>query len=358
MSTQRNTWTPSLVPGLVLFVAAASCARPPAAPDPAATAAAAVERGRYLVVAMGCNDCHTPLTMGANGPEPDHGRMLSGHPQEMTMPPAPPAAGPWGISMSVTATAFAGPWGVSYAANLTPDEETGIGAWDENLWFRVARSGRHMGAGRPILPPMPWTNMAALTDDDLRAMLAYLKSIPPIRNRVPAAVPAPAAGAAPGASLPGTAAPVSTSRRGPRHRSRVSRPSAYSFRGPGGGSGAGVDPPDGAAAVPAPGAAGAGFGGVPSERSPVGLIHGWNSSARRPAFTAGSSAARACASAIVSVSKMKIPRRSPPSRNGPATTSFPASAILPMFAMCPAWSCRVSSVTSGVHFGPRRISAK
>jgi mono/diheme cytochrome c family protein len=159
-----------------------------------ATAAKAAEkarvaRGEYLVGIGGCNDCHTPLKMGPNGPEPDYSRRLSGHPEALVMP-TPPKHGdsPWAWSGALTSTAFAGPWGVSYAANLTPDQVTGIGIWNEEVFMKTIRTGRHWGVSRPILPPMPWQNVAGLTDDDLRAVYAYLRSIKPIRNQVPDAV--------------------------------------------------------------------------------------------------------------------------------------------------------------------------
>jgi hypothetical protein len=94
----------------------------PASPSP-------VERGKYLVRILGCHDCHTPWKMGPNGPENDMTRMLSGHPESLKMPPAPKATGPWTASIAAPFTAFAGPWGVSYAANITPDQNTGIGIW-------------------------------------------------------------------------------------------------------------------------------------------------------------------------------------------------------------------------------------
>jgi cytochrome c553 len=150
-----------------------------AAPNP-------VERGKYLVTTMVCNDCHTPWKLGEKGPEPDMSRMLSGHPQGMQLPP-PPALppGPWGITAALTMTAWSGPWGTSYTANLTPDQETGIGAWSEQNFIQAMRTGKHLGAGRDILPPMPWSWFGKLSDDDLKAIFAYLKSIPPIRNQVP-----------------------------------------------------------------------------------------------------------------------------------------------------------------------------
>jgi len=160
-----------------------------AQPDP-------VERGKYLVRIGGCHDCHTPLRMGPRGPEPDMSVMLSGHPQALVMPPPPALSAPWMFAGAATSTAFAGPWGISYAINLTPDDETGIGLWSEQVFVNALKTGRHMGVGRPIMPPMPWSSTAAMTDDDLKAIYAYLRSIQPRKNQVPDAVvaepPAPA----------------------------------------------------------------------------------------------------------------------------------------------------------------------
>ena len=104
------------------------------------------------------------------------------------MPPAPKPNGPWVWSGAGTNTAFAGPWGVSYARNLTPDPVTGIGIWSEEQFMKTIRSGRHWGVGRPILPPMPWQNVAGLTDEDLRSVYAYLRTVPAVHNDVPDAV--------------------------------------------------------------------------------------------------------------------------------------------------------------------------
>ncbi len=155
----------------------------------------AVSRGEYLVKAMGCNDCHTPWKMGPNGPEMDMARMLSGHPEGLNLKPPQSAAPPWATSVDMTFTAWAGPWGVSYTANLTPDPETGLGKWTEEDFRAAMKSGRHQGRGRQILPPMPWFNLAGLTDGDLSAVYQYLQSIPPIANKVPDPLP-PAGGAA------------------------------------------------------------------------------------------------------------------------------------------------------------------
>jgi hypothetical protein len=76
---------------------------------------------------------------------------------------------------------------VSFAINLTPDKETGVGEWSEQNFIQMARTGKHHGQpnGRDILPPMPWFNLKDLTDSDLKAIWAYLRSLPAIKNQVP-----------------------------------------------------------------------------------------------------------------------------------------------------------------------------
>jgi hypothetical protein len=114
-------------------------------------------------------------------------RMLSGHPETLKMPPPPSMVptDPWNWAGAATLTAFAGPWGISYAMNLTPDENTGIGIWTEEMFVSAIRTGRHMGTSRPILPPMPWIVYRNMTDEDLKSVYAYLRTIPAISNRVP-----------------------------------------------------------------------------------------------------------------------------------------------------------------------------
>lgn len=154
--------------------------------EPSQTNAAAVERGEYLVRIMSCHDCHTPWKVGPRGPEPDMSRALTGHPADLKMPPPPRLPeGPWGWLGAGTNTAFAGPWGVSFTANLTPDPETGLGKWTEQMFIAAMKTGRHEGKGRPILPPMPYFSVAELTDSDIKALFAYLQSLKPVKNRVP-----------------------------------------------------------------------------------------------------------------------------------------------------------------------------
>jgi mono/diheme cytochrome c family protein len=148
-----------------------------------------VERGEYLVRFGGCSDCHTPKRMTAHGPEDDLNRFLAGHPGDAPLPPPPTLPpGPW-FATTAGLTAWAGPWGVSYAANLTPDTNTGMGLWTEEMFLKAMRTGRHYGVSRDILPPMPWQGLARLTDEDLKAIYAYLRSIRPVKNRVPYPLP-------------------------------------------------------------------------------------------------------------------------------------------------------------------------
>jgi hypothetical protein len=143
----------------------------------------AVKRGRYLVTVVGCNDCHTPMKMTPNGPVPDMERFLSGHPEGSIDPSLAPGktdlfvAGP-------DLTAFRFPFGIVYTRNLTPDK-TGLGEWTEDQFVKTMRTGRHQGDGRALLLPMPWFNFGTMTDADLKAMFAFLKSIKPIANTVP-----------------------------------------------------------------------------------------------------------------------------------------------------------------------------
>jgi len=118
-----------------------------------------IERGRYLSVVAGCNDCHTPGTFyGA----PDTARLLSG-----------------------SELGWEGPWGVSYPRNLTPDVETGIGSWTEEQIVTAIRTGQRPDKS-PLLPPMPWPQYAHMSDADAYALAAYLKSIPAVRHKAPA----------------------------------------------------------------------------------------------------------------------------------------------------------------------------
>ena len=155
-------------------------------PDP-------VERGKYLVNTIGCDDCHTPKVMTPQGPVPDMNRRLMGHPSAEPFSNADKKAMIQQQHVAVFSagmTAIAGEWGVSFAANLTPDE-SGIGNWTEAQFLKAIREGKSKGLDgtRPLLPPMPWPVYAKMNDDDLKAIFAYLRTQKPIRNVVPNPVP-------------------------------------------------------------------------------------------------------------------------------------------------------------------------
>jgi cytochrome c553 len=191
----NRTRRATIVASIAVVAASLAAARAiAAAPQEPTARTRSVERGAYLVRAMGCNHCHTRYKPGPSGPEPDMSRALSGHPADLVMP-EPPSLGPspWVWIGAGTNTAFAGPWGVSFTANLTPDPETGLGRWSVETFVATMRTGRHEGKGRPVLPPMPVENLAALSDSDIRDLFAFLQSLPPVRNRVPAPIDPPEA---------------------------------------------------------------------------------------------------------------------------------------------------------------------
>lgn len=173
-------WLAPLVTALLVLPAA----------SPAAPPEGTLQRGAYLVNAFGCVDCHTPHKPGPKGPQPDLARGLSGHPQDLQMPPAPPARGRWLWGGSDVNTAYWGPWGISFASNLTPDPRTGLGNWTPENFVQAMRRGQHAGSGRAILPPMPWHAIGQLDEADLLAIFAHLQAQPPVVNAVPAPRPA------------------------------------------------------------------------------------------------------------------------------------------------------------------------
>ena len=151
-----------------------------------------IEHGKYLVEVGGCNDCHSPKVFGPKGPVPDASKLLSGAPSNNPVPAIPEGVlgpGKWGALASMDLTTWVGPWGVSFARNLTPDKETGLGSWTEAMFIKALRTGKDMGEGRPILPPMPWEGIGKMNDHDLKAVFAYLRSLKPIHNPIHDPIP-------------------------------------------------------------------------------------------------------------------------------------------------------------------------
>lgn len=187
--------------GLALAILGSQCTqKTETAPEAATVAvtpkvdpAAQIKRGEYLVGIAGCNDCHTPKMMTEKGPAPNMARLLSGHPADEPLPAITDkkmiAPGQWAL-FNPSLTAAVGPWGVSFAANLTPDD-TGLGNWTYEMFEKALREGKSKGMDgtRPLLPPMPWQNLVQMSDEDMRAIYAYLKSIPAVKNAVPNPIP-------------------------------------------------------------------------------------------------------------------------------------------------------------------------
>lgn len=147
----------------------------------------------------GWGDWHAPKVFTRAGPESHNSRRPSGNPANAKLPPVPPRViGPdrWGAIANNDCTAWAGPWGVSYTANLTPDA-SGLKSSTPEIFIQAMRTGKHAGVGHDMLRPMPWMDYAPMTDEALRTVFAYLKSLPPISNLVPAPIP-PAVGTSPG----------------------------------------------------------------------------------------------------------------------------------------------------------------
>jgi hypothetical protein len=175
----KSLWMLSVLPVSVLIAQLASTRAEGGTVD------AIVERGRQLVASHACTDCHTPMKFDARlgMPVPDQDRFLSGHPSGA---PVPASLSPGtGLAIGETNTSFRFPFGAVYAANLTPDE-TGLKGWSEEMFVRALKTGRHMGGtGRPIYPPMPWTSFRNLSEPDLRAIYAYLRTSSPCATTCP-----------------------------------------------------------------------------------------------------------------------------------------------------------------------------
>ena len=144
-----------------------------------------VQRGKYLVDTVGaCGHCHTPRA----GAEYNMDMYLAGHPAGQAYPRYNFSMMQQGIFIltSTQMTAFSGPFGTSFSSNLTPDKETGLGGWTEEMFIQAMRTGLHQGVegNRKIFPPMPTKHYAQMNDEDLKAIWAYLRTIKPVKNEV------------------------------------------------------------------------------------------------------------------------------------------------------------------------------
>lgn len=146
---------------LSLFLVTAACDRAQqraSAAAPRDASASSVERGHYLATVMACSDCHN---VGSFSPKPQEGYLQGGT-----------------VGFEVPGL------GIFYPPNLTPDPAAGIGKWSIEEIVTALRTGKRPD-GRILAPAMPWHSYAALTDQDARAIAAYLKSLPPSSHKVP-----------------------------------------------------------------------------------------------------------------------------------------------------------------------------
>ena len=156
---------------------------------PAMTKQDSVKRGEYLVMMMGCNDCHSPKIFTQTGEMLfDSTRLLSGHPAgdpDPTLGKKGSTTPQEGIVFGGDLTSYIGPWGHSYSANLTPDP-TGLGEWNFTMFKKAFTEGKFKGidGGRPIMPPMPWQNFRHVNNEDIHMIWTYLRSLKPIHNIV------------------------------------------------------------------------------------------------------------------------------------------------------------------------------
>ena len=141
------------------FAAFAALALAAASSTSAVAADPAVERGKYLVTIASCHDCHTP---GYFLGKPDMTRYLGGSDVGFELP---------GL-------------GVFHGPNLTPDKETGLGNWTDAQVLAALQTGTRPD-GRMLAPIMPWHAFAALTRQDADAIVAFLRSVPPVSHKVP-----------------------------------------------------------------------------------------------------------------------------------------------------------------------------
>lgn len=151
-----------------------------------------LQRGKTLTIVNGCVYCHSPKIVTEVDLIPDPERLFSGHPQDEVLPEVTEdlvGENKWFGLYTTGFTAWGGPWGVTYAANLTPDKETGIGTWSEENFISIISLGIHSSLNRKLMPPMPWDEFAQLSEDDLKAIFKYLKTLKPIKNKVPESVP-------------------------------------------------------------------------------------------------------------------------------------------------------------------------
>jgi hypothetical protein len=145
-----------------------------------------IKWGEHLVIIAGCHDCHSPK----KGYELDSAHLLAGYIGAPVVDVSRKEVQGKGWVVTSDQTSWVGPWGITYSSNITSDS-TGIGNWKEEQFIYAFQKGKYGGleTGRKIMPPMPLAMYVHMTDEELKAIFAYLKSTKPIKNAVPVPVP-------------------------------------------------------------------------------------------------------------------------------------------------------------------------
>jgi len=165
-------------------------------PDPPTVTMYSPERleiGQAVVEGWNCSFCHTPQIEAPDGKlMPDPKRLMSGHPADEEVPTVPDmiiSSPEWMEFLdNLDSTVWATDDMLVFSANLTPDDNTGIGTWTEVEFVETIREGRHRGIERRIKYPMPWRELSELSDEELLSVYEYLMSLEPVNNKVPESI--------------------------------------------------------------------------------------------------------------------------------------------------------------------------
>ncbi len=152
-----------------------------------------IEIGQAVVEGWNCTFCHSPQIQGPDGKFiADPKRFMSGHPSDEELPTVPDmvmTSPEWMEFLdNLDSTVWATDNLIVFSANLTPDDETGIGTWSETEFVETIREGRHKGIERRIKYPMPWQELSELSNEELLSVYEYLMTLEPVDNKVPPSI--------------------------------------------------------------------------------------------------------------------------------------------------------------------------
>jgi hypothetical protein len=177
----------------LVSVAIAGCTQKPDPPTATMYSPERLEIGQAVVEGWSCGFCHSPQIEGPDGKlMPDPKRLMSGHPADEEVPTVPDmiiSSPEWMEFLdNLDSTVWATDDMLVFSANLTPDDDTGIGTWTEVEFVETIREGRHRGIERRIKYPMPWRELSELSDEELLSVYEYLMTLEPVNNKVPESI--------------------------------------------------------------------------------------------------------------------------------------------------------------------------